>query len=111
MKVSLAAQVVSKTVSMALKRHYTTAEADETAKLCAMINDFFDCLNVRSLHEHERKRNALLAHYRSVTDSRFEWLENVFLKYLSDWLSSVQTRAGTFTPDERGKMFLSIQTY
>ena len=89
MKVSLAAQVMSKTVSLALKRHYTTGEADETAELCEMINDFFDCLNVRSLHENERKRNALLAPYRSDTDSRFEWLENVFLKYLADCLSRV----------------------
>jgi hypothetical protein len=111
MKVSLATQVMSKTVSLALKRYYTKGEADETAKLCEMINDFFDCLNVRSFHEHERKRNALLAPYRSTTDSRFEWLENVFLRYLADWLSSTQTRAGSFTPDQRAKMFLSIQTY
>ena len=111
MKVSLATQVMSRTVSLALKRYYTNGEADETAKLCEMINDFFDCLNVRSFHEHERKRNALLAPYRSTTDSRFDWLENVFLKYLADWLSSTQTRAGSFTPDQRAKMFLSIQTY
>lgn len=74
MKVSLATQVMSKTVSLALKRYYTNGEADETAKLCEMINDFFDCLDVRSFHEHERKRNALLAPYRSNTDSRFDWL-------------------------------------
>ena len=54
---------------------------------------------------------ALLAPYRSTTDSRFEWLENVFLRYLADWLSSTQPRAGSFTPDQRAKMFLSIQTY
>jgi hypothetical protein len=57
MKVKLAVQVMSKTVSLALKRHYTTGEADETVKLCEMVNNFFDCLNVRSMHEHERKRN------------------------------------------------------
>jgi hypothetical protein len=78
MKVSLATQVMSKTVSLALKRYYNKGEADETAQLCEMINDFFDCLNVRSFHEHKRKRNALLAPYQSTTDSRFEWLENVF---------------------------------
>lgn len=111
MKVSLATQVMSKTVSLALKRYYTEGEADETAKLCEMINDFFDCLNVRSFHEHERKRNPLLAPYRSNTDPRFEWLENVFLRYLADWLSSTQSRAGTFTPDQRAQMFLSTQTH
>ncbi len=111
MKVNLAVQVMSKTVALALKRFYTTGEANETAKLCEMINDFFDCLNVRSFHEHQRKRNELLAPYRSITDPRFEWLENVFLKYLADWLSSTKTRKGMFTPDQRGRMFLSIQTY
>ena len=58
------------------------------------------------MHEHERKRNALLAPYRSNDDPRFEWLENVFLKYLADWLASIQVRPGLFTPDERAKMFL-----
>jgi hypothetical protein len=102
MKFSLATRVMSKTVLLALKCYYTKGEADETAKLCEMINDFFGCLNVCSFHEHERKRNALLAPYRSTTDSRFEWLENVFLRYLADWLSSTQIRAGSFTPHTKG---------
>ncbi|CAB4003143.1 Hypothetical predicted protein [Paramuricea clavata] len=62
MNVSLATRVMSKTVLLALKCYYTKGEADETAKLCEMINDFFDCLNVRSFHEHERKRNAFWHH-------------------------------------------------
>ena len=111
MKVSLATQVMSKTMSLALKRYFSEGDADETAKLCDMINDFFDCLNVRSFHEHQRKRNLLLAPYRSSTDARFNWLENVFLKYLTDWFSSTQTRAGTYTPEQRAQMFLSTQTY
>ena len=111
MKVKLAVQVMSKTVSLALKRHYTTGEADETAKLCEMVNNFFDCLNVRSMHEHERKRNSLLAPYRSSNDPRFEWLENVFLKYLADWLASIKVRPGLFTQEQRAQMFLSPQTY
>ena len=48
MKVNLAVQVISKTVALALKRFYTTGEANEPAKLCEIINDFFDCLNVNS---------------------------------------------------------------
>ncbi len=70
MKVNLAIQVLSKTVSLALKRFYTAGEADETAKLCEMFNDFFDCLNAPSFHEYERKRNPLLAPYHSCADSR-----------------------------------------
>ena len=94
-----------------LKGYFTEGEADETAKLCEMTNDFFDCLNVWSFHEHERKRNALLAPYRSSTDVQFDWLENVFFKYLSDWFSSTQTRPGMYTPEQRAQMFLSTQTY
>ena len=111
MKVKLAVQMMSKTVSIALKRHYGTGEADETAKLCEMVNDFFDCLNVRSMHEHERKQNELLAPYRSPNDPRFEWLENVFLKYLADWLALTQVCPGSFTADQRAQTFLSLQTY
>ena len=98
-------------MSLALKRHYGTGEADEIAKLCKMVNDFFDCLNARSMHEHERKKNQLLAPYRSPNDQRFEWLKNVFLKYLADWLAMTQVRPSSFTPDQRAQMFLSLQTY
>ena len=84
MKVSLAVQVLSNTVAQALQRHYSSGEAQETSKLCQMVNDFFDCMNVRSTTEYQKKRNALLAPYRSTDDERFDWLENVFLKYLTD---------------------------
>lgn len=35
----------------------------------------------------------------------------MFLKYLSDWFSSTQTRPGMYTPEQRAQMFLSTQTY
>ena len=111
MKVSMAVQVLSNTVSQALQRHYPSGEAQETAKLCKMMNDFFDCMNVRSTTEYQRKRNALLAPYRSTDDERFDWLQNVFLEYLTNWKSSTESREGAFTNNERGRMFLSIQTY
>ena len=110
MKVSLAVQVLSNTVAQALERHYSSGEAHETARLCKMMNDFFDCLNVRSTTEHLRKQNALLVPYRAVDDERFNWLQNVFLDYLKNWKCSVDTREG-FSEDEKGRMFLSIQTY
>ena len=107
MKVSLAVQVLSNTVAQALERHYSSGEAHETARLCKMMNDFFDCLNVRSTTEHLRKQNALLAPYRAVHDERFNWLQNVFLNYLKNWKCSVDTREG-FSENEKGRMFLSI---
>jgi hypothetical protein len=111
MKVRLAAQVMSNTVAMALHRHYPQGDAEETAKFCEMVNKFFDCLNTRSTTEHIRKRNEFLAEYTSLDDSRFDWLQNVFIAYLEDWYKRVQERQGAFTSDDRGKMFISHQTY
>ena len=65
MNVSLAVQVMSKTMSLALKQYFAKG-ADETAKLCEMINEFFDCLNVRSFHEHGRKQTGLRMYFLSI---------------------------------------------
>ena len=47
MNVKIAAQVLSETVANVL---FTTGPADTnaTAKLCLMMDRFFDCLNVRN---------------------------------------------------------------
>ena len=104
MKVNLAVQVLSNTVAQALERHYSSGEAQETARLCKMMNDFFDCLNIRSTTEHLRKQNALLAPYRAVDDERFNWLQNVFHEYLKNWKCSADAREG-FSDDEKGVCF------
>ena len=109
-KVKLATQVLSKSVAIALEE----AENDEvlgTAEFCRMMNDFFDCTNVRSLTEHEKKRNPLIKPYSSQDDERFSWLKDVFLNYLETWKQSTMVREGNYTADDRGKMFLSLQTY
>ena len=54
MTVRLAAQVLSETV--AVNRELFTPEASETARFCRYIDKFFDCMNVRSLNESERRR-------------------------------------------------------
>jgi len=76
-----------------------------------MMNDFFDCTNVRFLREHERKKNDLIKPYTALDDSRFSWFCDVFLKYLEDWKRSTLERDGQYSADDRGKMFLSSQTY
>ena len=78
MKVTLAAQVLSNTMALALRRFYPGEEAKETARFCEMMNPFFDCPNVQSTTEHIRKRNNLLVPYSSPDDARFEWLKNTF---------------------------------
>ena len=70
MRVNLAAQVLSASVASVLKT-FGPPEAAATAKLCEMVDAFFDCLNVRSVTEHQRKRKPFLAPYTSVNDERF----------------------------------------
>ena len=110
MKVKLAIQVLSRTVSTCL------LECDDpsvvgTAMFCQMINHFFDCCNVRSTTEHEQKRNERIKPYESADDERLVWRKDTFMKYFDAWKANIEQREGTFTPVEREKMFLSHQTY
>ena len=84
MRVNLAAQVLSSSVSAVLTA-FGTPDTAGTAKLCKMVDSFFDCLNVRCTHEHERKKKTFLAPYTTIEDPRFAWLEGEFLQYLNDW--------------------------
>ena len=70
MRVNLAVQVLSASVVTVLKT-FGPPEAAATTKLCEMIDGFFDCLNVRSTTEHQRKRKPFLAPYTSVDDERY----------------------------------------
>ena len=110
MKVRLAIQVLSRTVSTCLIESGDPSVVG-TAMFCQMANDFFDCTNVRSLTEHERKRNDRIKPYQSVDDVRLVWMKDTFLKYLEDWKLSIQEREGSFKASEREKMFLSRQTH
>ena len=80
MRVNLAAQVLSSTMS-AMLENFGPLNAIETAKFCKMMNIFFHCLNVRSLEEYMKKRKPNLAPYQDINDPRFYFLENDFLQY------------------------------
>ncbi|PFX18846.1 putative RNA-directed DNA polymerase from transposon BS [Stylophora pistillata] len=90
MRVNLAAQVLTASVAAVLKTFGPPGTA-ATAKLCEVIDGFFDCLNVRSMTEHQRKRKPFLAPYTSVNDERFAWLTE-FLDYLRTWKENVDNR-------------------
>lgn len=102
--------MLSRSVAIALQES-EDEEVLGTAMFCQMLNDYFDCTNVRSTTEHTRKRNELIKPYSSCEDERLVWMKQVFLKYLDDWKKSTLARPGMFSPDERAKMFLSAQTY
>lgn len=111
MKVKLAVQILSKSMAEALRRTLPIDEVAETAKFCELLNDFFDCCNVRSLEEYTRKRNILLAPYRNTNDQRFSWLKNTFLQYFIDWKNSVKKRPGfEKNANAQSMMQLSWQT-
>ena len=107
---NLAAQVLSPTMSSVLTQ-FGPPEVSATAEYCKMIDQFFDCLNVRSLDEHLRKRKPLLALFTSIEDNRFQFLENEFLGYFRDWKESIANRQGEFTANAHAKMFVSWQTH
>ena len=56
MNVKLAAQVLSATTSTLLNTYYGQ-ETTGTANFCEYMNNFFDCVNVRSLKEGKFQRN------------------------------------------------------
>ena len=91
MKVKLATQVLSRTVAITLEES-GDEEVLGTSQFCRMMNDFFDCTNLRSLTEHDRKRNHFIKPYSSQDDERFSWLKDVFLQYLENWRQSTLTR-------------------
>ena len=89
MTVKYAAQVLSKTVSVALRK-FGGESTTETATFCTLMGCFFDCFNTRHQDEGSRKRKTFLAPYKDQNDERFDWLENVFLKYFEVWEDSVR---------------------
>ena len=70
---------------------------EQRVQFCMMMNDFFDCINVRSLTEHVRKINHFIKPYNSRDDERFTWLKDVFLQYLENWRKSTLARQGKFS--------------
>ena len=110
MRVNLAAQVLSNRVATVL-RQFGSDEASETANYCDMMDQFFDCLNVRSTKEGTYQRKPFLHPYEDQNDERFTWLIDSFLKYFEDWKVSIETRAGNFTDNARAKMFIPWQQW
>ena len=107
MYVRLAVQILSSSVAHVL-REYGPPEAAGTSKFCELMDQFFDCMNVRNCTEHKLK--PFLKPYTSIEDERFIWLTEAFLKYLSDWKKSIDNREGSFQYSVRAGMFISHQT-
>ena len=93
------------------KNGYYGDDMSETALFCENTDNFFDALNVRSMSEGDQKHKNIPMPYRNIDDPRFDWFQNVFLKYLSDWRESIEERSGQFTLNAKDCMFISWQMY
>lgn len=112
MNVRLAAQVLSGTVAQALRKHKERRlrdYSDEFVKFIDLMNKSFDCLNAGE-GSKKKETNQNLREYRSITDPRFTFLTDQFLKYLEDWETYCYNRPGNFTKEERARSFISYQT-
>lgn len=105
MRVDLAAQVLSESVSHAL--HLTGGdEASETAHFIGLMDKFFDALNVHNFSHGAKALKPFQMPYTSQTDFR---LKDEFLGYLKDWKDSVEQRVELIRT-ERNLMLLSAET-
>eukprot|EP00795_Rhopilema_esculentum_P002558 gene2558-biopygen979 len=109
-KADVTYKVLSSSVAKVLFA-YGPPEAAGTAKFCSMMDQFFDCTNVRNKREHPLKQKAFLKPYTTTDDIRFDWLINSFLVYFVEWKKSIQERKGSFNDKERASMFISSQTF
>ena len=86
-------------------------EAIATARYCEMFDSFFDCLNVRNCDKYKTKQKPFLKPYSTTDDVRFDWLLDTFLPYFAEWKHSINSRPGSFTNNEKSRMFIFWQTY
>ena len=96
MKVRLATQVLSESVSNILSNYYPDA-AHAAAEFCRFMDMSFDCLNVRNQYEGNNKKKEYLKPCREINDERFIWLENEFVSYLDNWKENTENRPGNFS--------------
>ena len=108
MKVSLAAQVFSKSVGLALSYAYGDAVV-ETSKFVLLMNKWFYIINTKHLTEARQKRNPDLEPFTDVNDVRLQWLQNEFLTYFDGWERYVNN-IPNLSKKERSQMRLSKQT-
>ena len=110
MRVNLAAQALSETVSNVLNG-FGPEEAEGTGQFCVMMNKLFDCLNVRNTKERIIKRKPFLKPYESVDGIRFTWLDD-FFQYFKSWKQSIEARNdANYIGNAKSKMFISQQSY
>ena len=108
MTVSLAVQVLSKSVHDALEAQGDPATV-QTRRLVLFMNRFFDCLNVSRFMQESDGVNRDLLPFSAVDDPRLAWLKNEFLVFINDWEEEANSHV-ELTKKERGRLCLSKKT-
>ena len=86
----------------------------ETIKFVDNFDKFFDCLNLSNLSTGKEQRKSFKQPYYCANDFRLkvfsaflpatlyiQWLNDTFLKYLSNWETSVELRDGYQFPSTK----------
>ena len=76
-----------------------------------MVDNFFDCFNVRNITDHIIKGKPFLKPYYSIDDARFEQLDE-YTQYFKLWKESIEERNdASYTENTIYQMFISWQCY
>ena len=65
--------MLSSSVSAVLEQ-FGDPGAAGTTKFCKIMDQFFDCMNVRNKEEHVTKGKPFLKPFDSADDERFTWM-------------------------------------
>ena len=78
MTVKFVVPVLNETAAIIFQTFGTT-ETCETTKYCQMLDQFFDCVNARSLEKNQKKTKPYLKPHINENDEKFSWMTNQFL--------------------------------
>ena len=108
MNVSMAAETLSRTVGLELKRRGNSS----LGEFILLANKWFDLMNTSLPHAKRRANDDLLPYKLNDahTQSRLTWLQNSFLGYLKDWRANVMCRELPSGSTNRNLMLLSQST-
>ena len=88
---------------------FSATETSKTATYCHILDQFFDCFNVRSLEKNQKKTKPFMKPHTDENDQRFSWMTDQFLPYLDIWKENTRNRPDNFTKNPISKMFFSLQ--
>ena len=108
MKVSIAAQTLSVTVGLKIKRK----GHEEFGNFILMMDRWFDMMNTSFYHLQRRGKPDMKTFEANdcFSNKRLIWLKNIFIPYFETWNKSVFQSYEALTKAERRALLLSKAT-